>query len=81
MRYLAYGGDGSAASLHIAQTASPAAAAGEVLIEVHCAGVNRPDVMQRQGHYPPPPGASAILGLEVAGVIAALGEGVHEWRL
>lgn len=81
MRYVAYGGDGSAASLHIAQTATPAAAAGEVLIEVHCAGVNRPDIMQRQGHYPPPPGASAILGLEVAGVIAALGEGVAEWRL
>ncbi|MDE2515952.1 MAG: NAD(P)H-quinone oxidoreductase [Rhodospirillales bacterium] len=54
----------------------PAPGAGEVLIRVACAGVNRPDVQQRLGHYPPPPGASAILGLEVAGEIAALGEGV-----
>lgn len=47
---------------------------GEVLIEVHAAGVNRPDLMQRAGKYPPPPGASPILGLEVAGVVAAAGE-------
>jgi NADPH:quinone reductase len=81
MRYIAYGGDGSAASLRIEQAATPTPAAGQVLIEVHCAGVNRPDIMQRQGHYPPPPGASPILGLEVAGVIAALGEGVSEWQV
>lgn len=54
----------------------PQPAAGEVLIEVAAAGVNRPDVLQRQGAYPPPPGASDIPGLEIAGTIVALGEGV-----
>ncbi len=54
----------------------PRPAAGEVLIRVAAAGVNRPDVIQRQGAYPPPPGASDIPGLEVAGTVAALGEGV-----
>ena len=49
---------------------------GEVLVAVEAAGVNRPDVMQRQGLYPPPPGAPDIPGLEVAGTVAALGEGV-----
>jgi NADPH2:quinone reductase len=59
----------------------PVPAAGEVLIRVAAAGVNRPDVMQRRGNYPPPPGASDIPGLEVAGTIAALGEGVSNWRV
>lgn len=54
---------------------------GEVLIEVTAAGVNRPDVLQRQGGYPPPPGASDIPGLEVAGRIAALGPEVQEWKV
>ncbi|MEK0082747.1 NAD(P)H-quinone oxidoreductase [Benzoatithermus flavus] len=53
---------------------------GEVLIKVAAAGVNRPDVLQRQGGYPPPPGASEVPGLEVAGEIAAVGEGVERWR-
>ena len=56
----------------------PEPGAGEVLIEVAAAGVNRPDVLQRQGGYPPPPGASDIPGLEVAGRVAALGPGVAE---
>ena len=60
---------------------TPHPAAGEVLIKVVAAGVNRPDVMQRQGKYPPPPGAPDIPGLEVAGAIAALGSGVQEWKL
>jgi len=59
----------------------PRAGAGELLIEVVAAGVNRPDVMQRRGLYPPPPGASDLLGLEVAGTVAALGEGVSGWRV
>jgi NADPH2:quinone reductase len=59
----------------------PQPAAGEVLIKVKAAGVNRPDVLQRMGHYPVPPGASDIPGLEVAGTIVALGAGVHEWKL
>jgi putative PIG3 family NAD(P)H quinone oxidoreductase len=50
---------------------------GEVLIKVAAAGVNRPDVMQRQGAYPPPPGASDIPGLEVAGTVVGMGEGVE----
>ncbi|MBL8656236.1 MAG: NAD(P)H-quinone oxidoreductase [Altererythrobacter sp.] len=50
---------------------------GEVLVRVSHAGVNRPDVIQRQGFYPPPPGASPIPGLEIAGTVAALGEGVE----
>lgn len=59
----------------------PQPAPGEVLIAVAAAGVNRPDVLQRRGRYPPPPGASDIPGLEVAGTIAALGAGVPEWRV
>ena len=55
---------------------TPVAGAGEVLIRVAAAGVNRPDLLQRQGAYPPPPGASEILGLEVAGTIAAVGPDV-----
>ena len=59
---------------------TPAPGAGDVLIRVTAAGVNRPDVFQRRGRYPPPPGASDIPGLEVSGVIEALGPGVTEWR-
>ena len=59
----------------------PAPEAGEILIRVHAAGVNRPDVMQRKGAYPPPPGASDLPGLEVAGEVAALGEGAARWRV
>jgi putative PIG3 family NAD(P)H quinone oxidoreductase len=55
--------------------------AGEVLLRVAAAGVNRPDVMQRRGQYPPPPGASDIPGLEVAGEIVAVGADVPEWRV
>ena len=54
----------------------PVPARGEVLVAVEAAGVNRPDVMQRQGLYPPPPGASDIPGLEIAGTVVALGDGV-----
>jgi putative PIG3 family NAD(P)H quinone oxidoreductase len=54
---------------------------GEILIKVAAAGVNRPDVRQRQGTYPPPKGATDIPGLEVAGEVAALGQGVKRWKL
>ena len=57
----------------------PAPGPGEVLIKVAAAGVNRPDVLQRQGGYPPPPGASDIPGLELAGEVVALGEGAERW--
>jgi len=59
----------------------PEVGPGEVLIRVAAAGVNRPDVLQRQGNYAPPPGASDIPGLEVAGEVVALGEGVESWEL
>jgi NADPH:quinone reductase len=60
---------------------TPSPAAGEILVKVAAAGVNRPDVMQRMGHYPPPPGITDIPGLEIAGVIEQLGEGVDGWRV
>lgn len=59
----------------------PVPGPGDVLIRVAAAGVNRPDVLQRRGAYPPPPGASDIPGLEVAGTIAAIGAGVSGWSL
>ena len=59
----------------------PQAAAGDVLIKVTAAGVNRPDVLQRRGKYPPPPGASDIPGLELAGTIAAIGAGAEGWKV
>jgi putative PIG3 family NAD(P)H quinone oxidoreductase len=59
----------------------PEPAPGQILIKVRAAGVNRPDVLQRKGAYPPPPGASDLPGLEVAGEVAALGEGAARWRV
>ena len=59
----------------------PKAGQGEVLVKVAAAGVNRPDVLQRQGGYPPPPGASDIPGLEIAGTVVALGDGAQGWSL
>ncbi len=59
----------------------PQPGSGEVLIKVAAAGVNRPDVLQRKGGYPPPPGAPSIPGLEIAGVIVAIGEGVEREQL
>ena len=63
-----------------AERPDPVPGPGEVLIRVAAAGVNRPDVLQRRGAYPPPPGASDIPGLEVAGTVAAVGAGVEGWR-
>lgn len=60
---------------------TPNPGAGEVLIKVAAAGVNRPDVLQRLGKYPPPPGASDLPGLEVAGTVAALGSGVTTFKV
>jgi NADPH2:quinone reductase len=58
----------------------PAPGAGEILVKVAAAGVNRPDVMQRMGHYPPPKGAPEIPGLEIAGTVAACGPNVQRWK-
>ena len=67
--------------LRSVQRPVPAPGPGEVLIRVGASGVNRADVMQRRGQYPPPRGASDIPGLEVAGTIVATGRGVSEWRV
>jgi NADPH:quinone reductase len=66
--------------LRLATRPLPQPRTGEVLIRVAAAGVNRPDCMQRAGTYAPPPGASELPGLEVAGTVVALGEGVSEWK-
>jgi len=63
------------------QRAVPTPGAGEILVKVAAAGVNRPDVMQRKGNYPPPPGAPDIPGLEIAGDIVALGPHVKRWKI
>jgi putative PIG3 family NAD(P)H quinone oxidoreductase len=66
--------------LRVVERPDPVPAPGEVLIRVAAAGVNRPDLMQRRGTYPPPPGASDIQGLEVAGTVVRVGDGVTAWK-
>lgn len=79
MHYIDHGAGGAAQCLQLLSTTRPQPGAGELLVEVAWAGVNRPDVLQRSGFYPPPADASPILGLEVAGRVAAVGEGVVGW--
>jgi NADPH2:quinone reductase len=81
MRFIDVPHPGGPEELRLSQTATPRPGAGEVLIRVQAAGVNRPDVQQRKGAYPPPPGASPILGLEAAGEIVACGAGVTEFAV
>ena len=81
MRYVAARAPGPPDVLAIAEGPLPIAKPGEVLIEVSHAGVNRPDCAQRAGTYPPPPDASPIIGLEVAGTVVARGEGVTSWDI
>ncbi|HEV7156806.1 MAG TPA: NAD(P)H-quinone oxidoreductase [Caulobacteraceae bacterium] len=71
------GGKGAAEALHEARAPKPSPGEGQILIAVRAAGVNRPDILQRLGFYPPPPGAPATLGLEVAGEVV---EGAGRWR-
>ncbi|HYZ24918.1 MAG TPA: NAD(P)H-quinone oxidoreductase [Rhodopila sp.] len=80
MNYVNANGAGAPEVLEIASGPVPVPKADEVLIRVQAAGVNRPDVAQRQGSYPPPPGASPILGLEVAGEVVAAGPQVTQWK-
>jgi NADPH:quinone reductase len=81
MQYIDHGQGGPASSMQIKQAPVPQLQSGEVLIEVAYAGVNRPDVFQRMGAYPPPAEASPILGLEVAGIIAAKSDDVTPWQI
>jgi len=81
MRYVVAREPGPPEVLVLDQTATPVPKSGEVLIEVSHAGVNRPDCIQRAGHYPPPADASPIIGLEVAGTVAALGGGTTGWTI
>ena len=81
MKFIDHGKGGGPDAMRIAEGPLPTLKPGDVLIEVAYAGVNRPDVAQRSGSYPPPPGASPYIGLEVAGRVAALGEGVNQWRV
>jgi NADPH:quinone reductase len=81
MREIAFDGAGGPDVIRVREVPVPAPGPGKVLIEVVAAGVNKPDCFQRQGHYPPPPGESDVPGLEVAGRIVALGEGVAKSRL
>ena len=81
MRYIEHGTGGAPEVMHAAQTGAPQAGPGDVLIKVAYAGVNRPDCLQRSGRYPPPPGASPILGLEASGHVVAVGDGVTQWRI
>src|SRR5262249_42602093 len=81
MNVVELAGFGGPEVLKPARRPLPAIDRGEVLIKVAAAGVNRPDVLQRQGNYTPPPGASDLPGLEIAGTIVGLGEDVQDWKL
>ena len=74
-------GFGGVEVLKVGVAEKPAPKENEVLVRVMATSVNRPDLVQREGKYPPPPGDSEILGLEVAGVIEALGANVSGWRV
>lgn len=75
------GGAGPATALVMTDRPEPVAGPGQIRIRVRAAGVNRPDILQRLGRYPAPPGASDILGLEVAGEVDQVGDGVSRWAL
>jgi NADPH2:quinone reductase len=81
MTFVAHGEGGAPEVLELASGPVPRPAEGELLIRVLAAGVNRPDVQQRKGLYPPPPGASPVLGLEVAGEVVGLGAGASRFAL
>ena len=80
MKAIEVANPGQGYALAVGEAAKPAAGAGEVLIEVAAAGLNRADLAQAMGMYPPPPGASPILGMEVSGTIEAIGPGITGWQ-
>ncbi len=81
MRYVGFDVPGDPSVLHVLEAPAPLPEAGEVQIAVEAAGVSRADALGRRGLYPPPPGHSPILGLEVAGTISQLGAGVDGLRI
>jgi len=81
MRAAITSGAGGPDVLSVTDLPDPEPGPGEVVIAVAATAVNRADLLQRQGHYPPPPGASEVIGLECSGTIAALGEGVTDWAV
>src|SRR3954468_19804201 len=72
---------GGPEALVLAELPDPTPGPGEVVLDMAATAVNRADTMQRQGFYPPPPGASEVLGLECSGVVSAVGEGVTAWSV
>ena len=81
MRYIATTTAGPADVMHVASGPLPAIGTDDVLIKVACAGVNRPDILQRGGSYAPPPTASPVMGLEVSGEIVAIGVNITQWKV
>jgi NADPH2:quinone reductase len=81
MRFIAVDQPGDPEVMHIAEGPRPKVGPNDVLIRIAAAGLNHADLMQRAGKYPPPPDASPILGLEVAGEVAATGEAVTQWKV
>src|SRR5919112_4376297 len=81
MRAVTATGPGGPEVLTVSELPDPEPGHGEVVVDVAASAVNRADLLQRQGHYPPPKGTSDVLGLECSGTVAALGEGVTGWRV
>lgn len=80
MRAIVFDQPGDEGVLHIGEVAAPALGPDDLRIRVHATAVNRADLLQRQGMYPPPPGASPLLGLECAGEVIEIGANVRDWR-
>lgn len=81
MRFIDFKIPGSPDVMFVNEGPIPEPGSNEILVQVKAAGVNRPDLSQRAGHYPPPPGASPILGLEIAGTVSKIGAGVKKWKI
>jgi putative PIG3 family NAD(P)H quinone oxidoreductase len=81
MRAVVCNGAGGVDVMSVGEIPDPEPAYDEVVVDVAAAGVNRADLLQRQGHYPPPPGAPVTLGMECSGVISAVGSAVRDWQV